>query len=182
MNTPTAPLHSNSGLVIQTERLYLRPFREDDAAFVLDIFNDSSFVRFIGDRRVRTLDEARAYIAKRLLANHHLQGLGPFLVQTRDTGISIGFCTLFQRDWLETADLGFAFLPEYRSRGFAIETSRALLDHASNGMGLTRLVAIASSENEASAKLLRRLGFTETGMIRPPGEETDVVLFAIDLD
>ena len=182
MTTPIAPLHSNSRRVIETDRLHLRQFREDDAAFVLEIFNDASFMRFIGDRRVRTMDEARTYIVKRLLANHHVEGMGPFLVQTRDTGISIGFCTLFRRDWLDAADLGFAFLPEYRSQGFAIEASRALLDHARNEMEFDRLVAIASAENEASARLLRRLGFTETGTIRPPGEEIDVVLFAIDLD
>jgi RimJ/RimL family protein N-acetyltransferase len=160
----------------------LRPFREDDAEFVLAIFNDESFIQFIGDRNVRTLDQARDYITSRLLQTHHPPGLGPFVAELQETSQAIGFCTLFRRAWLEDVDLGFAFLPEFRSRGFAIEASRAMLDYAHDTMGCTRISAIASSKNVASARLLARLGFVPSGSVRPPGEESDVSLFVVDLE
>lgn len=169
------------GKRILTERLELRPFREDDAAFVIAMFNDESFIRFIGDRNVRTMDQARDYIARRLLLVHHPEGLGPFLAELKQTSQAIGFCTLFQRDWLEDVDLGFAFLPEFRSQGFALEASRALLEYACNTMGFARICAIASSNNVASARLLGRLGFVPGGSVRPPGEDSDVSLFIVDL-
>lgn len=169
------------GMSIETERLRLRSFQSDDDGFVLRIFNDPSFLRFVGDRSVRTLDQARSYIDARLLPVHHSSGMGPFLVQLKPTGSPIGFCTLFQRDWLQAPDLGFAFLPEHRAKGYAVEASRALLEHARISLKCTTMVAIAAPENTASDRLLRKLGFRPDGTVRPPGEDADVVLFTTNL-
>lgn len=169
------------GMTIETERLRLRPFRSDDDEFVLRIFNDPSFLRYIGDRSVRTLDQARSYLEARLLPVHHSPGMGPFLVQLRATRSTIGFCTLFKRDWLKAPDLGFAFLPEHRAKGYAIEASRALLEHARVSLKCNTIVAIAAPDNTASDRLLRKLGFRRDGSVRPPGEDADVVVFTMNL-
>lgn len=167
--------------LLETERLSLRRFVVDDDAFVLALFNDPDFIRFIGDRQVRQLLDARAYIADRFLPHYGAGGTGPFLVELKDSLTPIGFCSLFQRDWIGAVDLGFAFLPAWRAQGYAFEAAAALVTYARDELGLRQLRAITSIDNTASARLLSRLGFMEVGLIREPDEEEEVRLFAVDL-
>jgi RimJ/RimL family protein N-acetyltransferase len=167
--------------LFETERLSLRRFIADDAAFVLALFNDPDFVRFVGDRGVRRLVEARAWIADRFLPHYETGGTGPFVVELKASLRPIGFCSLFRREWLDEADLGFAFLPEHRAKGYAFEAAAALMEYARSVLGLVRLRAIASVDNAASARLLARLGFTDIGLIRPPDEAEEVRLYSVDL-
>ncbi len=167
--------------LLQTERLILRRFRVEDAAFVLEMFNEPSFIRFIGDRGVRELEGARGYIEDRFLHYYSSGGIGPFLVESKATSVAMGFCSLFRRDWLEDVDLGFAFLPAYWSQGYAGEAAMALMRYASQTLGLRHLVAITTHDNEVSARLLDRLGFSAAGPVRPPGAAANVRLFAVDL-
>jgi RimJ/RimL family protein N-acetyltransferase len=150
--TPPAPL-------ISTARLELRRFTLDDAAFILQLVNDPSFIRYIGDKGVRNLEDARRYLREGPLASYDRFGFGLFLVATKDDGQPVGMCGLLKRDTLDDVDIGYAFLPAFRSRGFACEAGEAVLAYGQRGFGLSRIVAITTPDNVASIRVLTRLGF-----------------------
>jgi RimJ/RimL family protein N-acetyltransferase len=164
-------------IVRTTERLVLRRMTVDDAAFILELVNEPSFIRNIGDRGVRTLEDARAYIAKGALTMYERHGFGLYAVELKDASTPIGICGLLKRDTLEDVDVGFAFLPTYWSHGYAYEAAAAVMTHGRDVLGIDRIVAITSPGNEASIKLLKKLGLTLDRTIRLPGEESDTALF-----
>lgn len=166
---------------IETERLRLSRLTLDDADLMLAIWNDPAFIRYVGDRRIRTVDEARAALeegAFRLYAEH---GVGPYRVSLKSNGTAVGICGLFRRDGLEDTDIGFSTLPQYCGRGYGFEAARAVVEHARVDAGLTRLTALVSPENVASMRLIEKLGMLFEKMIRIPGEAADVRLYAMAL-
>jgi len=159
-------------IVAQTERLVVRGFEPDDAPFVLALLNDPDWLRHIGDRGVRDLDGARAYLERVPIASYRARGYGLNCVASRTDGSPLGMCGLVVRESLPEPDLGFAFLPASRGQGYALEAARAVLAHARESLGIARIVAIVSQENPPSRRLLERLGFRREGTIRlPPGDE-----------
>jgi RimJ/RimL family protein N-acetyltransferase len=162
---------------IQTERLTLRHIALGDAEFVVALLNDEAFRRYIGDRGVRDVESARDYIRKGPLASYRRNGFGLYLVVLTDTGVPIGMCGLVKREGLDDVDLGFAFMPQYRSRGYAIEAAAAVMKHARDDIGLERVVAITSPDNERSGRVLGKLGFAFEKMIRLPPEEAEIKLY-----
>jgi RimJ/RimL family protein N-acetyltransferase len=167
-------------MVLHTERLRLRRMTLDDAPFMLVLLNDPGWHRFIGDRGVRTLEQARAYIDSGPLAMHARYGFGFDIVELKDSACPIGVCGLAQRDFLDDVDIGYAFLPEYGGHGYALEAARAVLAQA-RALGLARLLATVRPDNSASIRLLEKLGMRSTRMITAPGSERQLQLFAIDL-
>lgn len=165
---------------IVTERLELRWFEAADAALMLRVWNDPAFVRYVGDRGIRTPAEARAALEAGILAMYGEMGYGPYRVALRAGDEPIGICGLFKRDYLEDPDIGFGLLPEYCRSGYAYEASQAVLDDARDRLGLARVTAIVSPENRASIGLIEKLGLTRVEAFRPPGEDRDVLLYAID--
>ena len=163
--------------ILETGRLVLRKLTPDDAAFILDLLNQPSFIRFIGDKGVRTLEDARRYIQDGPAQSYQRYGFGLYLVERKQDAIPIGICGLLKRESLEDFDLGFAFLPAYWSKGYAMEAAQAVLNAARNDGGLLRIVAITSVENHASMKLLGKLGFAFEGMMRLAEDEPEVRLF-----
>ena len=159
--------------VLETERLTLRRITLDDAEFVHRLLNEPSFLAFIGDRGVRTLDDARAYIRNVPLASYDRFGFGMFLTCLKEGGTPIGICGLVKRDWLEDADIGYAFLPDYWSRGYAFESASAVMAYGRDAFALERIVAIVKPDNEGSIRLLEKLGLRCAGTIPVVG--TDVV-------
>jgi ribosomal-protein-alanine N-acetyltransferase len=153
---------------------------DDDAPFMLTLLNDPSFIRNIGDRGVRTVDDARRYIQNGPRASYARHGFGLWLVELIGDGEPVGICGLLKRDILEDVDVGFAFLPAYQSKGFGYESARAVLDYARDELGLRRVVAIVSAGNEVSARLLEKLGMRFEGMIQPFPAEPPLRLFAVD--
>lgn len=145
--------------IVETQRLRLRDFTPDDAAFAHALVNDPDWIRYIGDRDVRSLEDARRYLENGPMKQYATHGFGLWLVERRDDGVPVGMCGLVKRDKLADVDLGFAFLPAYRSRGFAFEASEGVLRHARAALGFQRIVAITSPGNEPSGRLLEKLGF-----------------------
>ena len=166
-------------LLITTPRLALREFTAGDADFILALLNEPSFLQHIGDKGVRTLDEARAYIETGPRASYARFGFGLYAVELRDDGQVIGMCGLVKRDALDHPDVGFAFLPRYWSKGYAFEAAAAVLQHARSALGLTRLLAITSPGNTASIQLLGRLGFCFERLQRLSADD-EVKVFASD--
>jgi ribosomal-protein-alanine N-acetyltransferase len=150
---------------LSTDRLELREFTDEDAEFVLRLLNEPSFLRYIGDRGVRTHDDARRYIAEGPVAGYARHGHGLLRVLRKADGAAIGMCGVLKRETLADPDLGFSFLPEYWSQGYALEAARAVMAHARDALGLRRILAITTTDNESSMRLLGRLGFHSEGMI-----------------
>ena len=165
--------------VIETERLILRWLTIDDAEFIMELVNEPSWIRFIGDRKVKSVGDARTYIAKGPAAMYERVGFGLYRVERKDDGVPIGLCGLIKRDGLDDVDLGFAFLPRFWGQGYAFESASAVLAFGQREFGLKRIVAITSKDNENSIKLLQCIGLKFEKMVRLSADEEEVKLFAI---
>ncbi len=164
--------------VLETERLSLRRLTDDDAAFVLELLNDPSFLKNIGDRKVRTVDAAVQYIARGPRASYEKNGFGMWLVELKDSKEAIGICGLVKRDVLEDVDIGYAFLPRFWSKGYAFESASAVKRYAFDVVGLQRLVAVVNPGNEPSVRVLEKLGMRFERMVRLTPEEPEISLYA----
>jgi [ribosomal protein S5]-alanine N-acetyltransferase len=167
--------------VLETEHLILRHLTVEDSEFMLELVNDPAWLQFIGDRGVRTLDEARDYILQSLVAMYDRLGFGLYLTKLKGEGIPIGICGLIQRDYLEDVDIGFALLPNFRGKGYAYESASAVMEYGKRTFGLNRIVAIASLDNYTSAKLLEKLGFSFERIVNLSDDGEIVNLFAADI-
>jgi RimJ/RimL family protein N-acetyltransferase len=142
-----------------------------DAGFVLRLVNEPAFLRYIGDRGVHTLDDARRYIADGPVAGYARDGYGLMRVERKSDGAALGMCGVLKRDSLPEPDLGFSFFPEYWSQGYALESARATLLHARGTIGLGRILAITTQDNEPSMRLLGKLGFRFERLVTMGDEE-----------
>lgn len=145
-------------VVLKTERLLLRPFMTDDAPFALALLNEPSFLHFIGDKNVRSLEEARQYILAGPIASYTQNDFGLLVIELEDSHTPIGMCGLLKRVELSDPDIGFAFLPDYWGQGFAFEAATAVMKDARERLKLSQILAIVNPDNHASIKLLERLG------------------------
>lgn len=167
--------------VLETDRLILRLQSTDDAAFMLELLNDPSWIQFIGDRGVRTIEDARTYILNGAVRMYEKFGFCLYLVERNEDHVPIGICGLIKRDYLEDIDIGFAFLPQYWSKGYAYEAALAVMEYGIATLGLKRIVAITTQDNHASAKLLGKLGMKFERLIRLPNDHEELRLFAFDI-
>ncbi len=151
--------------ILRSQRLDLRELELSDDEFILQLLNEEEFMRFIGDKGVRTLADARDYISQGPLDSYRRYGFGLYLVSLRG-GAPIGMCGLVKRDGLDDADVGFAFLSQYRSKGYAAEAAGAVLAYAKQYLKLPRVVAITAPDNQASIGVLERIGLTYERMIK----------------
>ena len=175
------PPASAPRIVLQTERLLIRHMTLDDAAFMLELLSDDAWLRFIGDRGVRTLSDARRYILDGPVAMVERLGFGFHIVALQESGCPIGVAGLAKRDFLDDVDLGYAFLPAYWGKGYAFEAARAVLAHAVEELGLRRIVATVRAGNASSIGLLNKLGLRFERAITPPDGTRDLQLFSIAL-
>jgi RimJ/RimL family protein N-acetyltransferase len=165
--------------VIRTERLALRELALDDAGFILELLNEPAFLRFIGDKGVRTVAGAREYLLKGPMDSYGRNGFGLYAVCLL-VGTPIGICGLVKRDGLADVDVGFAFLSRYRSKGYAFESASAVLDHARHLLRMRRIVAITSPENLDSIAVLEKIGLKFERMIRLAKDGDELKLFGIE--
>lgn len=171
---------SNREVVARTGRLVLREYRLEDAPFALRLLNESTFLRFIGDKGIRTLEDARRYIEKDALESYRVHGFGPCVVERRAGGEAVGTCGLLRKSWLDAPDLGYALLPEAAGRGYATEAGRAVVDRALDALGLPRVVAVVQPDNAASIRVLEKLGFAPDGIVVEPTHGKELARFALE--
>ena len=169
-----------AGPVLETDRLVLRRFTTGDAPFILELLNDPGWLEFIGDRGVRTIEDARAYIMRGPMQMYAKHGFGLYLAELKGDGTPIGMCGLIRRKGLEDVDIGFAFLPAFRSQGYALEAAAAVMVHARSALGLGRIVGITLPRNRASIRLLERIGLKFERMVTMPDAREADMLFASD--
>lgn len=159
---------------LSTERLRLTPVGSGDAAFVLEMLNDPGWLANIGDRGVRTLEQARAYVADRF------EDKAWWVVRDADTAEPLGLAGIVaERPGLEIPDIGYAFLARHSGQGYATEAARVVLDHARGQLGLTRLAAITTLANTPSQRVLEKLGFVRGADRRLPDHDDDSAYFEI---
>ena len=163
--------------VLETDRLVLRRLVIEDAEFIFELVNDPAFIRFIGDKSVRSMDDARNYIRNGPVASYEQYGFGLFAVDLKDGHIPIGICGILKRDTLPDADIGFAFLPAYRNHGYAFESAAAVMNYAREVLGFKRILAITSPDNEASGKLLEKIGLHFDRLVKLSADAAEVKLF-----
>jgi RimJ/RimL family protein N-acetyltransferase len=162
--------------VIQTPRMYLRELDLGDDAFILELLNEAGFMRYIGDKGVRTLDDAREYLLKGPMDSYARNGFGLYAACLRH-GTPIGICGLVRRAGLDDPDVGFAFLARYWAKGYAVESAAAVLAHGRRVLKLDRIVAITSPDNSASIAVLEKIGLKFERMIRLVHDGPEIKLF-----
>jgi len=167
---------SEAGPVLQTARLLLRRMTVDDGVFIAGLFTQPSFLENIGDRGVKTADDARDYIREGPMTSYRDRGFGFYVVELKEGGDAIGICGLIKRAGLEHVDVGFALLPEFWGQGYAAEAAAANLDEARQ-LGLGTVLAIVQPENTGSVRVLEKIGMRRSGSVRLPGEDKDLELF-----
>lgn len=166
--------------VLATDRLILRTLSTADAEFILELVNEPSWLRYIGDRGVKNINDARDYILKGPVAQYERFGFGLYLTELKDNGTPIGICGLVRRESLKDVDIGFAFLPKYWGNGYAYESAAAVMQYGKSALGLKRVVAVTTPDNHASIKVLEKLGLRYKQMIRMSEEDPEVGLFEHD--
>lgn len=167
--------------IVETERLIVRKIDQADAEFMLTLLNQPSFIQFIGDRCVRTVDQAKQYIIDRVLKSYDDFGFGPYAITSKENQRTVGLNGLIKRETLDDVDIGFAFLTEFCGHGYALESSLAILKYARNELKLEKVVAIARKDNDSSLKLIKRLKMEEKGMIRLKEDEPELCYFSLNL-
>jgi RimJ/RimL family protein N-acetyltransferase len=166
---------------LETARLSLRRFTLEDAAFALRLVNEPSFIANIGDKGVRSLDDARRYLREGPLAMYERHGYGLWHASLRETGAAVGMCGLLKRDILPDVDVGYAYLPEFWGQGLAFEAAGAVLRHGARQFGLRRVIGVVSDGNQGSIRVLEKLGLRFERMYPMYPGEPEVRLYAIEL-
>jgi ribosomal-protein-alanine N-acetyltransferase len=168
----------SDGIVLETDRLQLRRLTRDDAGFLIEVFNDPAFVRFVGDRNIRTVEKAHDFMENGPFESYRRNGFGHYVAVRKNDCRAIGICGFVKRDALDDVDIGFSLLPEFRAQGYAFEAASALMEYGVHTLGFKRIVAIASPQNASSIRLLEKLGLAFERMVKlSEGGET-LSLFA----
>ena len=171
----------SSYLSFESDRLYLRPTTEEDAALVLAILTAPKALKFIGDRNLHSEEDAREYIRQRTLTQLRERGYANYTLVTKETGTKVGVCGLYVRPDLELIDLGYALHPEHEGQGYAREASKRIMQAAKERFGQLKLSAITHGENTASIKVLEALGFTHLGQKTVAGYDGPSEYFEVAL-
>ena len=164
--------------LLTTKRLVIRRITLNDAPFILELINDKDWISNIGDKKIRTLEEAEAYIESSFLKDYVESKYGFYGVAIKKSGQLIGTVGLIDREGIDHVDVGYGFLPGYRGKGYAIEATKAMCNYGYDTLSIDKIVAIVNPDNDDSIKLLKKLGLTFEKMVRLPDEEKDIKLFS----
>jgi len=165
--------------LFETERLLLRLTNTEDCSFVLQLFNSPKWLRYIGDRKIYSKEDANDYICKRMLAEYERLGFSTYTVIRKSDLVKMGICGLYDREGVDGIDIGFAFLPKFEGRGYAFEATEKLKELAFSKFGLSELMAVTNRFNFASQKLLRKLGMEQLCSFYLPGDKEKLLLYHV---
>lgn len=167
--------------IFETERLILQPFTTEDAEFILEMYNTPNFIKYIGDRKLRSVKDAENYITNRFLPQMERLGFGNYLITKKSDGKKIGAVGIFEREGLDVCDIGFNFLPEYERKGYGFEASSILMEAALHDFGLKKISAITLENNIASQKLIEKLGLKYLRTVRLPEDDEELLYYEAEL-
>jgi [ribosomal protein S5]-alanine N-acetyltransferase len=163
--------------ILETERLVLREFTLDDTSFIIELLNSPGWIKYIGDRNIKTKENALAYLQNGPLKSYQDNGFGLSMVEIKDDNTAIGMCGIIKRETLNNPDIGFAFLPAYNGKGYALEMASATLDFAKKTLGMPVISAITLPGNANSIRLLEKLGFRYSQQVIFPGSDEPLLLY-----
>jgi ribosomal-protein-alanine N-acetyltransferase len=161
----------------ETERLIIQPTTELDAEFIFELLNSSKWLKYIGDRKVHSVDEAAVYIKNKMVPQLEKLGFSNYTVIRKSDHIKVGTCGLYDREGMEGIDIGFAFLPQYEKKGYAYESVNKLKEMAITHFKITEIKAITMKENISSQKLLEKIGLQFKEMMKLENDEEELMLF-----
>jgi RimJ/RimL family protein N-acetyltransferase len=167
--------------IIETERLRLREFNSTDGELIFELLNSPGWLKYIGSRSISTADDAVNYIESKLQKGYRESGFGFYLVELKATGEKTGMCGLVKREGLDDIDIGFALLPQYENKGYAVESSLAVIQYARSVLNIHKLAAITLPSNLSSIKLLEKLGMKFDKKISIPGDPEELLLYSMEL-
>ena len=166
--------------VTETTRLRLRELASCDAAFIVELLNDPGFITHVGDRGIRTPQDAQRYIASGPAASYARHGFGLYVVELKTAAVAVGLCGLLRRDTHPDVEIGFALLASFRRRGYTLEAARAVMRLALGPLGLTRIVALAAPGNLASIRILEALGLAFERVVNFAEDGRESRLYVLD--
>jgi [ribosomal protein S5]-alanine N-acetyltransferase len=164
--------------LLETSRLLLREITLEDASFIFELVNTPNWLRFIGDRGIKTKEDAKAYIEESYLESYKTHGFGAYVMIQKSEGVVIGSCGLYKRPNLDYPDIGFAMLPQYGKMGYAFEAASALMEYAKTTLNLNTILAITLQENENSIALLEKIGLREIDTVKISEDTEELLLFS----
>ena len=164
--------------ILETERLQLREFTLQDTAFLIELMNSPGWLKYIGDRNVKSEEQARSYLLNGAIKSYAEKGYGFWLVESKTENKAVGMCGITHREFLDDPDIGFAFLPEFAGRGYALESAEATMQYAKNTLHIPRISAITVSDNDRSVRLLKKIGLSFKNTFCFPGSEEELLLFS----
>ncbi|NNF00552.1 MAG: GNAT family N-acetyltransferase [Pyrinomonadaceae bacterium] len=168
--------------ILETERLILREFDLDDAEFILELLNSPGWLKYIGNKKVKTINDAKSYLSEGPVKSYAENGFGLSMVELKFIGVPIGMCGLVNRDTLDDIDIGFAMLPDFAATGYGSEIALATLEYGRDQLGLKRIVGITVKDNKASIALLEKIGLKFEKMIDIPEDNEKLMLFGVNFD
>ena len=163
--------------VLRTERLLLSRLSYADCEFIIELLNEPSFKRYIGDKKVRSHEDAKEYLRNGPVGSYERHGFGMFLVRDKIDSTPMGMCGLVKREEFDAPDVGFAFLQRFWAQGYAVESAIAVLEYGKNVLQLPRIIAMVDPDNGASVRLVVKLGMTFATTVRMPGESQDISMY-----
>ena len=163
--------------LLETERLVLNEMTTDHAGFLYKLMNDPAWLQFIGDRNINSLEAAKDYITFKIKPSYERFGFGFYLTSLKEDDTPIGVCGLVKRPSMEHVDVGFAFMPDYRGKGYGYESASAIMDYAKSELDIDYIVAITDLDNVGSIKLLEKLGLKFEKVMQLDGDKKQCRLF-----
>ncbi len=165
-------------MILNTERLILREAQLSDNQFIFDLLNTPKWIKYIGDRGIKTLKNAEDYINDKIINSYKTNGYGLYVFELKESHIPIGLCGFIKRDYLDSEDIGFALLPEYEHKGYTYEVGIAVLKYGEDKFGFKKIYAITSKDNVASQELLKKLGFSFKSFITEPSTNEELSFYS----
>ena len=166
---------------LETPRLYVREAVAADTDFIFALLNSANWLEYIGDRGIRTLSDAKAYIDNQLIAAYTDLGFGLYLMIEKTGQTPIGLCGFLQRDYLDHPDIGFAISPEFEGQGYTTEAGRSMMAYGRDQLGFTKILAITTATNHGSQQVLTKLGLHPNGTVLHPVEKNELLVFTSDI-
>ncbi len=162
---------------LETQRLLLKPANLDDADFFLELYNMPSFIKYIGDKNIRTTKDAEHYIRDKFLPQFQKLGFGNYVVILKENQAKIGAVGIFERDFLPVMDIGFSFSEQYQGKGYALEAANNLKEMVAKNFGITKIAAMTTKDNFASQKLIEKLGLRFQKLIQIPNDDEELMYY-----
>ncbi|KFF73980.1 GNAT family acetyltransferase [Chryseobacterium sp. P1-3] len=167
-------IQPNADKIYETERLIIRPMSLEDKELIFRLYNSPKFIQYIGDRNIKSVEDAENYIKNRFLPQFEKLGFGNYLVMTKEGNEKIGGVGIFEREGLDIVDIGYSLLEEFEGKGYAYEAAQKVKSIGMEEFGLTKISAIISKDNLSSQKLIEKLGFVFKKYVTLPGENEEL--------